>query len=151
MTWYEIDPKDLRNYGIVRYGWNTWPCFIISFYDNFINGWLWNAYDLLSYKLTRCFLVTHFRFLGLVSFWVFVTVNEVITPASNFWYCLLSQLRRTFGMYGLFCFVKFWVVNFKPCENGLCGRLSGMLESIATSLRNLNFDKVAIICVTYDG
>ncbi|KHG30339.1 Anthranilate phosphoribosyltransferase [Gossypium arboreum] len=91
------------------------------------------------------------RFLGLVSFWVFVTVNEVITPASNFWYCLLSQLRRTFGMYGLFCFVKLWVVNFEPCENGLCGRLSGMLEPIATSLRNLNFDKVAIICVTYDG
>ncbi|KHG12992.1 hypothetical protein F383_02487 [Gossypium arboreum] len=23
MTWYEIDPKGPRNYGIVRYGWGT--------------------------------------------------------------------------------------------------------------------------------
>ena len=149
MTWYEIDPKDLRNYGIVRYGWNTWPCFIISFYDNFSNGWLWSAYDLLSYKLTRCFLVTHFRSLGLVLLrarnrrWSHHTGWNLVVLFFCCW--------RTFGMYRLLYFVELWVVNFKPCENGLCGRLSGMLEPIATSLRNLNFDKVAIICVMYDG
>ncbi|XP_052887461.1 uncharacterized protein LOC128296339 [Gossypium arboreum] len=53
------------------------------------------------------------------------TVVEVITPAEILWYYFFFVVEEHLACIGYYILSICGIVNFKPCENGLCGRRVG--------------------------